>query len=55
VVEVYFHDLIITGSDCDGIKSFMEEMATTFKMSDLILLHHYLNILLHYYLDIVVK
>jgi hypothetical protein len=40
VVEVYVDDLVITGLDCDNIKSFKEEMAATFKMSDLSLLHY---------------
>jgi hypothetical protein len=44
VVGVYVDDLIITGSDRDNIGSFKEEMATTFKMSDLDLLHYYLSI-----------
>jgi hypothetical protein len=44
VVGVYVDDLVITGSDCDDIKSFKEEMAATFKMSDLGLLHYYLSI-----------
>jgi hypothetical protein len=44
VVEVYVDDLIITGSDCDDIKLFKEEMEATFKMSDLSLLHYYLGI-----------
>jgi hypothetical protein len=35
VVGVYVDDLIITSSDHDNIKSFKEEMAATFKMSDL--------------------
>jgi hypothetical protein len=44
VVGVYVDDLIITGSDRDNIRSFKEEMAATFKMSDLGLLHYYLSI-----------
>jgi hypothetical protein len=44
VVEVYVNGLIITGSDRDNIRSFKEEMAATFKMSDLGLLHYYLDI-----------
>jgi hypothetical protein len=44
VIEVYVDDLIITGSDHDNIRSFKEEMATVFKMSDLGLLHYYLGI-----------
>jgi hypothetical protein len=44
VVGVYVDDLIITGSDRDNIRPFKEEMATTFKMSDLSLLHYYLGI-----------
>jgi hypothetical protein len=44
VVGVYVDDLIITGSDRDNIRSFKEEMAVTFKMSDLGLLHYYLGI-----------
>jgi hypothetical protein len=44
VVGVYVDDLIITGSDCDNIWSFKEEMAATFKMSDLSLLRYYLGI-----------
>jgi hypothetical protein len=43
VVGVYVDDLIITGSDRDNIRSF-KEMATAFKMSDLGLLHYYLDI-----------
>jgi hypothetical protein len=39
VVRVYVNDHIITGSDCDDIKSFKEEMAVAFKMSNLGLLH----------------
>jgi hypothetical protein len=44
VVGVYIDDLIITGSDRDNIRSFKEEMAVAFKMSDLSLLHYYLGI-----------
>jgi hypothetical protein len=44
VVGVYVDDLIITGSDCDNIRSFKEEMATAFKMSDIGLFHYYLSI-----------
>jgi hypothetical protein len=44
VVGVYVDDLIITGSDRDNIRSFKEEMAAAFKMSDLGLLHYYLDI-----------
>jgi hypothetical protein len=44
VVGVYVDDLVITGSDRDNIKSFKEEMAAAFKMSDLGLLHYYLSI-----------
>jgi hypothetical protein len=44
VVGVYVDDLIITGSDRDNIRSFKEEMAAMFKMSDIGLLHYYLGI-----------
>jgi hypothetical protein len=44
VVGVYVNNLIITGSDCDNIRSFKEEMAAVFKMCDLGLLHYYLGI-----------
>jgi hypothetical protein len=44
VVGVYIDDLIITGLDRDNIRSFKEEMAAAFKMSDLGLLHYYLGI-----------
>jgi hypothetical protein len=44
VVGVYVDDLVITGSDCDDIKSFNEEMTVAFKMSDPNLLHYYLGI-----------
>jgi hypothetical protein len=44
VVGVYVDDLVITGSDRDDIRSFKEEMAVAFKMSDLGLLHYYLGI-----------
>jgi hypothetical protein len=44
VIGVYVNDLIITGSDRDNIRSFKEEMAATFKMGDLGLLHYYLGI-----------
>jgi hypothetical protein len=44
VVRVYIDDLVITGSGCDDIKSFKEEMVAAFKMSDLYILHYYLNI-----------
>jgi hypothetical protein len=44
VVGVYVDDLIVTSSDRDSIRSFKEEMAATFKMSDLGLLHYYLGI-----------
>jgi hypothetical protein len=44
VVGVYVDDLIITSSDRDDIRSFKKEMASTFKMSDLVLLHYYLVI-----------
>jgi hypothetical protein len=40
VVGVYVDDLIITGSDRDNIRSFKEEMAAAFKMSNLILLQN---------------
>jgi hypothetical protein len=35
VVGVYVDDLIMTGLDRDNIRSFKEEMAAAFKMSDL--------------------
>jgi hypothetical protein len=44
VVGVYIDDLVITSSDCDDIKSFKEEMAAAFKMSNLSMLHYYLSI-----------
>jgi hypothetical protein len=44
VVGVYVDDLFIAGSDHDNIRSFKEEMAVTFKMSDLGFLHYYLDI-----------
>jgi hypothetical protein len=44
VVEVYIDDLIITGLNRDNIRSFKEEIAAAFKMSDLSLLHYYLGI-----------
>jgi hypothetical protein len=44
VVGVYVDYLVITGSDHDDIKSFKEEMASVFKMSDLSLLHYYLGV-----------
>jgi hypothetical protein len=44
VVGVYVDNLIITGSDCDDIRTFKEEIAAAFKMSDLSLLHYYLGI-----------
>jgi hypothetical protein len=44
VIGVYIDDLIITGSDRDNIRSFKEEMAAAFKMSDISLLHYYLDI-----------
>jgi hypothetical protein len=44
VVGVYVDDLIITGLDHNNIRSFKEEMAAAFKMSDLSLLHYYLGI-----------
>jgi hypothetical protein len=44
VVGVYVDNLIIIGSDRDNIRSFKEEMAATFKMSDLGWLHYYLSI-----------
>jgi hypothetical protein len=44
VVGVYVDDLIITGSDCNNIRSFKEEMVVAFKMSNLGLLHYYLGI-----------
>jgi hypothetical protein len=43
VVRVYVDDLIITSSDCDNIRSF-KEMVAAFKMSELGLLHYYLDI-----------
>jgi hypothetical protein len=39
VVGVYVDDLIIIASDRNNIRSFKEEMAAVFKMSDLGLLH----------------
>jgi hypothetical protein len=44
VVGVYVDYLVITGLDRDDIRSFKEEMAATFKMSDLGLLHYYISI-----------
>jgi hypothetical protein len=44
VVEVYIVDLVITGSDCDDIKSFKVEMVAAFKIRDLNMLHYYLGI-----------
>jgi hypothetical protein len=44
IVGVYVDGLIITGSNCDDIKSFNKEMVAEFKMSDLDLLHYYLRI-----------
>jgi hypothetical protein len=44
VVGVYVDDLIITGLDRDNIRSFKEEMAAMFKMSNIGLLHYYLGI-----------
>ncbi len=44
MVGVYIDDLIITDSDRDNIRPFKEEIAATFKMSDLGLLHYYLGI-----------
>jgi hypothetical protein len=44
VVGVYVDDLIITGSDRDDIRSFKEDMAAAFKMSNLGLLHYYFDI-----------
>jgi hypothetical protein len=44
VVGVYVDNLIIIGSDRDNIRSFKEEMAATFKMSDVGWLHYYLSI-----------
>jgi hypothetical protein len=44
VVRVYVDYLVITGSYRDDIKSFKEEMASVFKMSDLSLLHYYLGV-----------
>jgi hypothetical protein len=44
VVGVYVDDLVITGSDYVDISLFKEEMVAAFKMSDLDLLHYYLNI-----------
>jgi hypothetical protein len=44
VVGVYIDDLVIIGSDRDGIRLLKEEMASTFKMSDLSLLHYYFGI-----------
>jgi hypothetical protein len=40
---VYMDDLFITGSDYNDIKLF-NEMASAFNMSELSLLHYYLNI-----------
>jgi hypothetical protein len=44
VVGVYVDDLIITDSDRDDIRSFKEEMVAALKMSELNLLHFYLDI-----------
>jgi hypothetical protein len=44
VIGVYVDDLVITGSNCDDIKSFKEVMAAAFKTGDLGLLHYYLGI-----------
>jgi hypothetical protein len=44
MVRVYVDNLVIISTDCDDVKSFNEEMAVTFKMSDPSLLHYYLGI-----------
>jgi hypothetical protein len=44
VVGVYVDDLIITGTNCEDIKLFKQEMATIFKMTDLGLLRYFLGI-----------
>jgi hypothetical protein len=43
VIGVYIDDLVISDSDRDNIRSF-KEMAATFKMSDLGMLHYDLSI-----------
>jgi hypothetical protein len=44
VVGMYIDELVITSSDCDDIKLFKEDMVATFKMSNISLLHYYLDI-----------
>jgi hypothetical protein len=44
IVGVYVNNVIITASDRNNIRLFKEEIAAAFKMSDLGLLHYYLNI-----------
>jgi hypothetical protein len=43
-IGAYVDDLVITGSSIGDIKAFKKEMAVAFKMSDLGLLHYYLDI-----------
>jgi hypothetical protein len=43
VIGVYVDDLIITGTNCEDIKRFKQEMAAVFKMTDLGLLRYYLG------------
>lgn len=44
VVGVYVDDLVITGGNQDDIDTFKAETKSTFKMSDLGLLHYYLGL-----------
>jgi hypothetical protein len=44
VIGIYIDDIVITVLDRDDIKSFKEEMAAAFKISDISLLHYYLDI-----------
>jgi hypothetical protein len=44
VVGMYIDELVITSSDCDDIKLFKEDMVAAFKMSNISLLHYYLDI-----------
>lgn len=44
LVAVYVDDLLITGSNCEVIRVFKEEMASKFEMTDLGKLTYYLGI-----------
>jgi len=44
VIILYVDDMLLTGTDADQISAFKSELRSTFEMSDMGMLHHYLGI-----------